>query len=167
MQQVQTIRRDTIKTITFRGKLLEVNDSALVTFQEDIDTIGSYIDDSNHLHFVVASHGDTFAIPMYLPRKIDAAQLKSDIEYLRLIESIESVKPCDAGLLVSQDTRTAKEVISKIPKSAPQILEEHVKDVGFVEMLFCFMLPYSIAMFIKASLATIEMAEKIRAIWRS
>ena len=167
MQQVQTIRRDTIKTITFRGKLLEADDSALVTIDGGMDTIGSYIDDFNHKHFVVVSGGDTFAIQMHLPKKIDVEQLNSDIEYLRMIERIEGVKPCDSKFLSFSDNRPAKEVISHIPKSAKQVLEDHINDIPFSEMLFFFMLPFSIIMFIKASLATIEMCGKIKAIWRS
>lgn len=168
MQQIQTVRRDTTKTVNFRGRLVGADDSTVFTPGGRLDTIGSYIDDFNHKQFVIVSaEGDTFAVQMHLPKKIDVEQLNLDIEYLKTLERIEGVKPSDSQFLSVSNTRSSKEVISHIPKSATKILEDHVRDTGFVEMLFYFMLPYSIVMFIKASLATIEMVDKIRAIWRS
>lgn len=144
------------------------DDSTVFTPGGRLDTIGSYIDDFNHKQFVIVSaEGDTFAVQMHLPKKIDVNQLNLDIEYLRTVERIEGAKPCDSKFLSFNDTRSANEVISHVPKSAKRVLEDQMGDVQFMEMLFLLMLPFSIIMFIKASLATIEMCYKIRAIWKS
>jgi len=162
----QQVRRDTIKTVNFRGKLVEDTDQTIVRPFVKLDTIGSYIDENNHRQLVIVSNGDTFAVRMYVPKQIDTAQVNADIRTLQLMERIESIKPCDSSLLMTSDATTALDVVGRFethctPPEKPNF------DVGFDTGLFVLMVPFTTLLFVKACLASVEMVGKIRNVLNS
>lgn len=162
----QQVRRDTIKTVNFRGKLVEDTDQSIVRPFAKLDTIGSYIDENNHRQLVIVSNGDTFAVRMYVPKQIDTAQVNADIRTLQLMERIESIKPCDTGIFTHADNRSASEVIGRLEThSTPP--EKPNFDVGFDTGLFVLMVPFTTLLFVKACLASVEMVGKIRNVLNS
>lgn len=163
---MQQVRRDTIKTINFRGRLIDEGDQTVVRPFAKLDTIGSYIDENNHRQLVIVSNGDTFAVRMYVPKRVDTGQIQADIRTLQLMERIEGTKPCDSSLLIKGDQRPASTIAHEPKKAAPYKDTDLSGDLGFLTMVFVLMVPFSAVMLIKAGLSTIEMCSKIAKVWR-
>lgn len=167
-QQNQTIRRDTIKTVNFRGKSVDSDGLPVIVHHDPkADTIGSYIDENNHKQFVVVSNGDTFAVQMYVPRQIDSATLEANREMVALMNHIESIQPCDSHLLAFGDNRSASEIIT-IAEKPKQDFDYDQFQANWVDpFIAAIMVPMTAQMVVRACLNSVEMVSKIIAVWRA